>query len=204
MYKVYGDILSGNCYKVKLLMSLLGIDHEWIHVDVTAQQTRSDDFRNKNPNEKIPVLEIEPGLHLWESNAILNFLAEGSPYLPTDRLHRARVLQWQFFEQYSHEPYIAVARFIAKYLGLPESRKHEYLSKQEGGRKALHVMEGQLKTTPYLTGDAYTIADVSLYAYTHVADEGGFELSNYPAIRCWLDRIAKHPKHVTIEQFLPT
>lgn len=202
MYKVYGDIRSGNCYKVKLLLSLLDIEHEWIHVDVTAQQTRTDNFMAKNPNAKIPVMELEPGVYLWESNAILNFLAEGTPYLPADRLRRARVLQWQFFEQYSHEPFIAVARFIAKYLGLPEARRQEFLSKQEGGHKALRVMEGQLEKTAYLTGDDYTIADISLYAYTHVANEGGFDLSSYPAIRRWLGRIASQPKHVTIEQFL--
>jgi len=201
MYKVYGDIRSGNCYKIKLLMSLLDIEHEWIHIDVTAHQTRSDEFMAKNPNAKIPVMEIEPGVHLWESNAILNFLAEGTPYLPVECLMRARVLQWQFFEQYSHEPFIAVARFIAKYLGLPESRRQEYLSKQEGGYKALRVMEGQLEKTACLAGDQYTIADISLYAYTHVAHEGGFDLSPYPAIKRWLARIASQPKHVTIDQF---
>lgn len=202
MYKIYGDIHSGNCYKVKLLLSLLDIEHEWIHVDVTAQQTRSDDFMEKNPNAKIPVMEIGPGVHLWESNAILNFLSEGTTYLPVDRLARARVLQWQFFEQYSHEPFIAVARFIAKYLGLPESRRQEYMSKQEGGHKALRVMEGQLEKTDYLVGDQYTIADISLYAYTHVAHEGGFDLAHYPAIQRWLGRVASQPKHVTIDQFL--
>ncbi|RJG04748.1 glutathione S-transferase family protein [Noviherbaspirillum cavernae] len=200
MVKVYGDIQSGNCYKIKLLMSLLGIAHEWIHVDILNKETKADTFLAMNPNAKIPVLEIERGTHLWESNAILNYLAEGTVFLPDDRLQRARVLQWQFFEQYSHEPYVAVARFIAKYLGLPEARRAEFLSKQEGGHKALRVMETQLRQTPYLTGDQYTIADVSLYAYTHVADEGGFDLSLYPAISRWLARIADQPRHVTIAQ----
>jgi glutathione S-transferase len=201
MLKVYGDIRSGNCYKVKLLMSLLDIRHAWIPVDVLAQETRSAAFVAMNPNAKIPVLEMDDGTHLWESNAILNFLADGTPLLPDERLARARVLQWQFFEQYSHEPYVAVARFIARFLGLPESRKAEYEAKQAGGHKALRVMESQLEKTSYLAGAGYTIADVSLYAYTHVAHEGGFDLGSYPAISAWLARVASHPRHVTIEQF---
>jgi glutathione S-transferase len=218
MFKVYGDVKSGNCYKVKLLMSLLDIEHEWIHVNVLGRETHSTSFMLMNPNAKMPVMEImrvaidrvaidrvanDPGTYLWESNAILNYLAEGTAFLPAERLTRARVLQWQFFEQYSHEPFIAVARYIAKYLGLPESRKQDYVSKQEGGHKALRVMESQLEKTAYLVGEQYTIADISLYAYTHVAGEGGFDLSAYPAIRGWLARVAAHPKHVTMEQFTP-
>lgn len=201
MLKVYGDIQSGNCYKIKLMMALLGIEHEWIPVNILQGETRTPSYLAKNPNGKIPLLEFEDGTCLAESNAILNYLADGTTFLPDDRLQRARVLQWQFFEQYSHEPYIAVARFIAKYLGLPEERKQEYAAKQEGGHKALRIMEAQLAKTPYLTGDRYTIADVSLYAYTHVAEEGGFDLSAYPAVSAWLERIASHPRHVTIAQF---
>lgn len=201
MLKVYGDIQSGNCYKIKLMMALLGIEHEWIPVNILKGETHTPSYLAKNPNGKIPLLEFADGTCLAESNAILNYLADGSDFLPGDRLQRARVLQWQFFEQYSHEPYIAVARFIAKYLGLPEERKQEYAAKQEGGHKALRVMEAQLEKTPYLSGDQYTIADVSLYAYTHVADEGGFDLSAYPAVSAWLGRIASHPRHVTITQF---
>lgn len=202
MFKVYGDIRSGNCYKIKLLLALLDIAHEWVPVSILDGDTRNAQFVAMNPNAKIPVLEIEPGVHLSESNAILNYLADGSAYLPAERLARARVLQWQFFEQYSHEPYIAVARFISKYLGLPEERRPEFLSKQEGGHKALRVMETQLQDTPYLTGGNYTIADISLYAYTHVAHEGGFDLSRYPSVTAWLQRVAAHPRHVTMEQFL--
>ncbi len=198
MYKVYGDAQSGNCYKVKLLMSLLDITHEWVAVDILEGETRKPPFLAINPNAKIPVLEIGPDIFLSESNAILNYLAEGTDFLPRARLERARVLQWQFFEQYSHEPYIAVARFIAKYLGLPEARRQEYLAKQDGGHKALKVMEAQLEKTDFLAGDGYTIADISLYAYTHVASEGGFELAGYPAICAWLKRVASHPRHVTI------
>lgn len=202
--KVYGDINSGNCYKVKLMLSLLGIDHAWEHVDILAGATREAGFAAMNPNAKIPVLEFAPGAYLWESNAILNYLAEGTPFLPADRLQRARVLQWQFFEQYSHEPQVAVARFIARYLGLPEARRQEYLARQEGGHKALRVMEQQLARTPFIAGPGYTIADISLYAYTHVAHEGGFDLSAYPAIQDWLQRVASHPRHVTMQQFLPS
>lgn len=202
MIKVYGDILSGNCYKIKLQMALQGIEHEWIPVNILQGETKSLAFLAKNPNGKIPVLELDDGTCLSESNAILNYLADGTDFLPQDRLQRTRVLQWQFFEQYSHEPYIAVARFIAKYLGLPEDRKQDFAAKQEGGHQALRTMEAQLAKTPYLTGPRYTIADVSLYAYTHVAHEGGFDLSAYPAVSAWLKRVASHPRHVTMEQFL--
>jgi glutathione S-transferase len=201
MFKVYGDIRSGNCYKVKLLMGLLGIEHEWIPVNILKNESRTPEFLQKNQNGKIPVLEMDGGACLSESNAILNYLADGSEFLPADRLQRARVLQWQFFEQYSHEPYIAVARYIAKYLGLPENMQQEYHSRQDGGHRALHVMETQLAKTPYIAGERYTIADVSLYAYTHVAHEGGFNLAGYPAVEEWLERVASHPRHVTMEQF---
>lgn len=199
--KVYGDIYSGNCYKVRLMLSLLDIPHEWVHVDILTGATRDPGFLAMNPNAKIPVLEFAPGEHLCESNAILNYLADGTPYLPAGRIERARVLQWQFFEQYSHEPQIAVARFISRYLGLPENRRQEYLARQEGGHRALRVMETQLQRTPYIAGQAYTIADISLYAYTHVADEGGFDLSRYPGIEAWLARVACLPGHVTMAQF---
>ncbi|WP_338355104.1 glutathione S-transferase family protein [uncultured Marinobacter sp.] len=191
--KIYGDTQSGNCYKVQLICQLLNIDHQWIDVDILAGDTKSDDFLKKNPNGKIPLLELNSGETLSESNAIINYLAFGSDLYPNDRLAQARVLQWQFFEQYSHEPFIAVARFINKYLGLPADKADEYAAKQTGGHKALHVMEQQLAQTPFLAGEKVTTADISLYAYTHVADEGGFELEAYPAIRAWLDRVAALP-----------
>ena len=191
--KIYGDTQSGNCYKVQLICQLLNIDHQWIDVDILAGDTKSDDFLKKNPNGKIPLLELDSGETLSESNAIINYLAFGSDLYPNDRLAQARVLQWQFFEQYSHEPFIAVARFINKYLGLPADKADEYAAKQTGGHKALHVMEQQLAQTPFLAGEKVTTADISLYAYTHVADEGGFELEAYPAIRAWLDRVAALP-----------
>lgn len=189
MYKVYGDIQSGNCYKIKLLMSLLDIEHEWLHVDILAGETHTDEFKKLNPNTRIPVLVLPDGQVLSESNAILNYLAEGTVLLPDDRFLRAQVLKWQFFEQYSHEPFIATARYINKYLGLPQERLAEYEGKQEGGHKALAIMEGRLKEADFLVGDALSIADISLYAYTHVAHEGGFDLSAYPAIGQWIARI---------------
>ncbi len=198
MYRVYGDMLSGNCYKIKLLMCLLNIEHEWQHVDIMAGETRTPEFMAINNNAKIPLLKIDDANYLSESNAILNFLAEGSEYLPDSGLARARVLQWQFFEQYSHEPYIAVARFINKFLGLPADRQQEYNDKQSGGHKALAVMEQQLLKTVYLTGESPTIADISLYAYTHVADEGGFSLKQYPSIIRWCADIAALPGYVVM------
>jgi glutathione S-transferase len=147
MYRVLGDMRSGNCYKVKLLLSYLSLPYEWHHVDILRGETRTPEFLVRNPNGKIPVLQLPSGAHLFESNAVLSYLAEGTSFLPSDRLARAQVLQWQFFEQYSHEPYIAVARFITKYLGLPEERRAELESKRAGGYHALHVMEQHLTMT---------------------------------------------------------
>ena len=196
MYKVYGDYRSGNCYKVKLMLHLLDQPYEWVPIDILKGETGEEAFLAKNPNGKIPVLELDDGTCLWESNAILNFLADGSAFLPTEPRLRTQVLQWQFFEQYSHEPYVAVARFIQLYQGMPAERLEEYQVCQVRGHKALRVMEKQLEQTPYLVGDAYSIADIALYAYTHVAHEGGFDLSPYPAIQAWLARVASHPRYV--------
>ena len=198
MYKVYGDLVSSNCFKVKLLLSLLGIEHEWIHVDILKGETRTAEFVRKNPNHKLPLLELENDRYLAESNAILNYLATDSDYLPTDPYQRALVLQWQFFEQYSHEPFIAVARFINKFQGMPAEREAEYHSKQEGGHKALAIMEQQLANSPFLVGESATIADISLYGYTHVAHEVGFALDDYAAIRGWLGRIEALPGYVSM------
>jgi len=187
--KIYGDIQSGNCYKLKLLCSLLSLPHQWIEVDILKGESQTPEFLQMNPNGKIPLLVTDAGEYLAESNAILFYLAKNSRYLPQDDFLLAKVLQWQFFEQYSHEPYIAVARFIARYLGLPEDRKAEYQSKQTGGYQALNIMEAQLQESAFLVGSHCTIADISLYAYTHVADEGGFDLSRYPAILSWFREI---------------
>lgn len=174
--RLYGDSLSGNCYKIKLLAAVLEIELDWIHIDILAGETRTPDFLKRNPTAKIPVLECDDGRYLFESNAILNFLATDTEFLSKDVFEYAKIQQWQFFEQYSHEPYIAVARYIAKYLGLPKEREAEYLSKQEDGHKALQVMEQQLQQTLYLVGNRPTTADICLFGYTHVAEEGGFGL----------------------------
>lgn len=196
MYKVYGDYNSGNCYKIKLMLSLLGATYEWVPVDILNGETETVAFLAKNPNGKIPVLELEDGTCLWESNAILNFLAEGTPYLLTEPRLRTQMLQWQFFEQYSHEPAIAVARFIEFYLGLPQERLEEYRVLHKRGYKALKVMEQQLMRTPFLVGEHFSIADIALYAYTHVAHQGGFDLTQFPAIEQWLERIRQQPGYV--------
>ena len=196
--KIFGDSRSGNCYKIKLLAALLEIQHKWIHVDILEGGTQTPEFLNKNPNGKIPVVELADGRCLSESNAIINFLASGSALVSSDPYEYAKVQQWQFFEQYSHEPFIAVARFIAKYLALPDDRRAEYESKQEGGHKALRIMEEQLQQTPYLTGGQLSTADISLYTYTHVAGEGAFDLQSYPAVRQWLNLIQSEPKYVAM------
>ncbi|MCW7507619.1 glutathione S-transferase family protein [Leptospira levettii] len=195
--KIYGDHQSGNCYKIQLLTSLLNIPYEWIEINIKNRETQTESFLQLNPNGKIPILVLDDGRVISESNAILHFLAEGSHLLPNDPFLKAMVLQWQFFEQYSHEPYIAVARFIQHYLSIPEERRLEYESKQLGGHKALKVLEFQLQKSPFLVGDYFTIADISLFAYTHVAHQGGFDLTSYPNIRRWINRIQ------TMDSFQP-
>lgn len=197
--KVYGDMQSGNCLKVALVCKLLNIPHEWIHIDILAGETKQAEFLSKNPNGKIPLVELDDGRFLSESNAICNYLARNSDLIPTDPYDLACVQQWQFFEQYSHEPYIAVARFISHYLGMPEERREEFESKKEGGYKALGVMEERLIKNNYLVGESLTTADISLFAYTHVAHQGGFDLENYPGISAWIARIKEIPGAVWID-----
>ena len=187
--KIYGDLYSGNCYKLKLICALLAIEHEWIPVDILKSETRSEDFLALNPNGQIPVCVTPTGDVLTESNAILYYLARDSHYWPQDRLAQTRVLEWQFFEQYSHEPTIAVARFIKYYQDMPEDRKAEYESRLKAGYRALNIMEQRLEKNDYLVGKNCSTADISLFAYTHVAPEGGFELSRFPAITAWIGRI---------------
>ncbi|MBU3020236.1 glutathione S-transferase family protein [Aestuariibacter sp. A3R04] len=196
---VYGDSRSGNCYKIQLLLALLGKQCRWEEINVLDGATQQPEFLQKNPNGKIPLLEMNDGRTLAESNAIISFLAQGSPLIPQSAFDYATMLQWQFFEQYSHEPFIAVARYINLYLGLPEERKAEYQSKQAGGHKALAVMNQQLEKTPFLVGEQLTLADISLYAYTHVAHEGGFELVSYTGIQHWLERIADQKGYVPMQ-----
>lgn len=197
--KVYGDRRSGNCYKIQLLLGLLGKQCEWIEIDILAGDTQSEAFKARNPVGKIPLLELSDGRCLSESNAILNYLAAGSAFIPNTEFDLAKMLQWQFFEQYSHEPAIAVARFINLYLGRPEARIQEYQQKQQAGHKALAVMEQQLMQTLYLVGNQLTLADISLYAYTHVSHEAGIALDNFPAIKRWLSMIEEQRGYMPMQ-----
>lgn len=201
MLKVYGDIYSGNCYKQKLLLTQLGIAHDWVHLDILKKETRTPEFLARNPNGRVPVLELPGGVFLAESNAILHYLAEGTPLLPAGRLEHAQVLQWMFFEQYSHEPYIATSRYIVRYLGRPPEQEARLQERQPGGHAALAVMERHLADRDWFVGKAYSIADIALYAYTHVAHEGGFDLAAYPAVRAWLARVAAQPGYAGMDQF---
>ena len=196
MLRLYDNHLSGNGYKPRLLLAHLGRTYERIEVDILKGETRTPEFLDINPNGRIPVLELEDGVRIAESNAILFFLAEGSCFLPSGRLARALCLQWMFFEQYSHEPCIAVARHWIQHLEMTEAQRAQLPARQEGGRAALAVMERHLGASDWFGGDAVSIADIALYAYTHVADEGGFDLSDYPAVNAWVARVAAQPGHV--------
>jgi glutathione S-transferase len=187
--RIYGDRRSGNCYKIKLLCALLGIEHDWIAVDIMQGETRNDSFLAMNPNAEIPVCVTDNGDIITQSNAILYYLGNASRFWPRTPLAQTRVLEWQFFEQYSHEPGIAVARFIKLYQGMPAERQQEYQQRLKAGYRALDVMEARLQQQDFVATDSCSLADISLYAYTHVADEGGFELASYPAIRAWITRI---------------
>jgi glutathione S-transferase len=196
MMRVYGTSDSGNCHKVRMTLEALKLPYEWTEIDSTKGETRTALFLVMNPNGKVPVLEIEPGNCLPESDAILFYLAEGTPLLPSERLARARVLQWMFFEQYSHEPYIAVARFLRRFHPDPASQRELAESKLAGGYRALEVMEKHLERNPFFVGGRYSIADIALYGYTHVANEGGFDLERFPAVRAWLARVQGQPGYV--------
>jgi len=196
MYRLYGMSGSGNCYKPKLLLTQLHIPFAWVEKDTRAGETRTPAYLAMNANGKVPLLEITPGQYLAESNAMLCYLAEDTPYFPQDRWQRAQVMQWLFFEQYSHEPYIAVARFIMKYLPSDHVRWLELPHLRERGHQALAVMEQHLAQHMFFVGEHYTIADIALYAYTHVADEGGFDLSRYATVRGWLDKVRSQSGYV--------
>jgi glutathione S-transferase len=198
MLTVYGMADSGNCYKVKLALEQLKLPYRWVEVSTTKGETRTREFLARNPNGQVPTLQLEDGSFLPESGAILCYLAEGSPLLPAQRLARARVLQWMFFEQYSHEPCIAVARAILRYQPPDSPRRAELPRLQERGHKALGVMQQHLAREPFFAGGRYSIADIALYAYTHCAADGGFELARYPAIVAWLARIRAQPRHVPL------
>jgi glutathione S-transferase len=186
---VYGYSPSGNCHKIRLLLGQLGREFLWVETDSAAGATRTADFLAKNPNGRVPIVELEDGRVLAESNAILCWLAEGTSFLPEDAWERAQALAWMFFEQYSHEPYIAVARFIRGWTPPDSPRRADLPRLRERGHQALQVMEKHLATQAWFTGDQYGVADIALFAYTDVADDGGFELEAYPKLRDWLARV---------------
>lgn len=199
LLRIYGDSRSGNCYKLKHLCAELDLRFEWQEVDILAGETHTEDFLVMNPNGKIPLLRLPDGRCLAESNAILCYLADGTEFLPSDVFERALALQWLFFEQYSHEPFIATSRFIVRYLGNPPDKQAVLEEKKAGGYKALSILDAQLHARAYLLGDRMSIADIALFAYTHVADEGGFDLSGFASIGRWIDRIRARPAFVPME-----
>lgn len=193
---IYGDSRSGNCYKLQLLCAEMCIGYDWHEVDILAGDTHTPDFLAMNPNGKIPLLKLPDGRCLAESNAILCYLADGSEFFYGDAFERASVLHWLFFEQYSHEPYIATSRFIIQYLGSPPERQHDLEQKREGGLKALQIMDNRLDQNEFIAGSRYSIADIALFAYTHVSHEGGFPLDDFPAVRAWIEKISDRPNFV--------
>lgn len=193
---LYNSAVSGNCYKVRLLAAHLGIELELQELDVVDRTDRPGVIGNLTPVMRVPVLVLDDGRSMFESNAIIDYLAEGTPYMPSDPYERQQVLAWQFFEQYEIEPNLAVARFFRLFdLEPPEGLSRQ---KQEGGRKGLEALERGLTGKEFLVGDSYSVADISVYGYTHVAGEGGFELEPYPWIRAWVDRVAGQPGHILI------
>jgi glutathione S-transferase len=197
---LYSMQSSGNCYKARLALAQTGTPFRIVDIDIFKGESRTREFLMRNPNGKVPLLELPGGRYLAESNAMLFYLCEGTPFVPADRLERAQVLQWMFFEQYSHEPYIAVARYwLSLVKGGRELKAHLIDDWMERGYQALSVMERHLKTNRWFAAARYTIADMALYAYTHVAHEGEFDLSGYPAVNDWLSRVAAEPGHVTMD-----
>lgn len=198
MPTLYDYLDSGNGYKIRLLLAQSGQPYRWKELDILTGGTRTPTFLKKNPNGRIPTLELDDGTCVAESNAILWYLAEDTAFVPADRLGRAQVLQWMFFEQYSHEPYVATPRFIKKHLPADSPRHAELPKRLDQGRAAIGVMETHLAKQDFFVGGRYSIADIALYAYTHVAHEGGLDLTPFPAVRAWIDRVALQPKHITI------
>ena len=194
---LYDSGVSGNCYKVRLLLAQLGLEYERYELDVVDRSNRKEVLGEHNPGLRVPTLVLDDGRALGESGAILWYFGDGTEYVPTDPFDRAKVLQWMFFEQYSHEPYVAVPRFwLTKGIAVDPETLAE---RQRAGYLAFDAMEAHLAGHEYLAADAYSIADIALHAYTHVADEGGFDLAAYPAIRAWLERVAAQPSHVPID-----
>ncbi len=200
-WTLYDYLPSGNGYKCRLAMHQLRKPFQLVQKDILAGMTRTPEFLAMNPNGRIPLLDLGDGRRLAESNAILLFVTEGSPLVPASGWERAQVYQWLFFEQYSHEPNVATARFWLHYLAplAPEKVDRAQLAKkQELGAAAIGVMESHLKTRLFFVDERYTIADIALYAYTHVADESGIDLAPFPAVRRWLERVKEQPRHLEI------
>jgi glutathione S-transferase len=190
---VYGSTSSGNCWKVRQILELIALPFRWVETDSNAGATRTPEFLAMNPNGKVPLVELDDGARITESNAILAHFAEGTPWLPPPGLLRTRVFEWLFFEQYSHEPYVAVARNWIRHLNAKEHYADRLPDIWVRGYRALGVMELRLQSHPWLTDVGPTIADVALFAYTHVAEEGEFDLGRYHGVRAWLDRVRKIP-----------
>jgi len=198
MYKLYDFLPSGNGYKVRLLLTQLQIPFERVELNIVNGATRTSDFLAKNLNGKIPLLEIAPDTFISESNAILYYLSQGTKYFPSDKYQQAQVMQWLFFEQSSHEPNIATPRYWITQLKQADKYREQIQQKRKLGYQALEVMEQHLKNYDFLVANKYTIADIGLYAYTHVAEEGGFDLTQFTAINAWFQRIKSQPKHISI------
>jgi glutathione S-transferase len=196
---LYDSPVSGNCYKVRLLLAHLGIPYERRELSVVDRSNRSEVLGDLNPAQRVPTLVLDDGRALGESGAILWYFAEGTEFVPEDRYERAQMLQWMFFEQYDHEPALAVVRFWVAYSGRPEAFGDRLEERMAAGYRALDAMERHLDGKQFFVGDRLSLADIALYAYTHVAPEGGFELDSYPAIGAWLDRVAAKPGHVPID-----
>jgi glutathione S-transferase len=198
MVTVHGFSPSGNCHKVRLLLEQLGRPYRWVETDSSRGATRTPEFLALNPNGKVPLLVLDDGRTLAESNAMLCWLADGTDFVPADAWQRAQALSWMFFEQYSHEPCVAVARFIRGWTPADSPRRAELPKLRERGHQALAVMEQQLAKQDFLAPCGYSIADIALYAYTHVAEEGEFDLTKYGAIRAWFERVRAQPNHIPI------
>lgn len=197
-YTVYGLWSSGNCYKVRLALEQLQSPYVWIEVNSAKGETRTPAFLARNPNGKVPLLQLSDGRYLSESNAIMIYLAEGSALWPADRWQRAQALKWMFFEQHGHERYVAEARFIMKYLPADHPRRQELPQMHARGQQALGVMEKHLRQHRFFSGTDYGVADISLFAYTHCAEEGGFDLAGYSALHAWFERVRAQPGFIAL------
>jgi len=199
MFRLYQMNSSGNCYKIRLLLTQLEIPFETIEIDILKKESRTPQFLLKNPNGRVPLLETPEGKFLAESNAMMFYLSQNTEFFPNDKWQQAKVMEWLFFEQYSHEPYIATSRYWISLLGKADEYREAIKQKKEPGYAALGVMEKHLENNRFFVGDRYTIADIGLFAYTHVAPEGGFDLTQFPAIQTWIERVMAQPRYIGIK-----